>query len=225
MSRDNEIEVQKYELRRIREMTGMNRTRFCEVYGIPLRSMEQWEAGQRKMPDYVLRLLKYNVLVGKIMNRRKYFDASVEEQTVSVIVDGVAVSPAGTTVYAMPVSDRNSEYVRIEEKYGLHFIFEDNIPKLDFYAVPLFDVMAVDDHGGFLGMVGGRCNLDDDRPIIYVSERMEAFELTFTAREFLTNISEWNVGMKPSNALAIFSCKEDAEQVFDFNRIGDEIVG
>ncbi len=28
---------------------------------IPLRTMEEWEAGRRKMPDYVLKLITYRV--------------------------------------------------------------------------------------------------------------------------------------------------------------------
>ncbi len=33
--------------------------------GIPLRTIEEWEAGRRKMPDYVLRLISYQVKMEK----------------------------------------------------------------------------------------------------------------------------------------------------------------
>jgi len=33
--------------------------------GIPLRTLEEWEAGRRQMPDYVLRLIAYYVRVQK----------------------------------------------------------------------------------------------------------------------------------------------------------------
>ena len=29
--------------------------------GIPIRTLEEWEAGRRKMPDYVLRLIVYKI--------------------------------------------------------------------------------------------------------------------------------------------------------------------
>ena len=29
--------------------------------GIPVRSLEEWEAGRRKMPEYLLRLITYYV--------------------------------------------------------------------------------------------------------------------------------------------------------------------
>ena len=34
---------------------------FCEYFGIPYRTVTEWERGTRKMPDYVLRLLTYKI--------------------------------------------------------------------------------------------------------------------------------------------------------------------
>ena len=44
-------------------MLGMNRTEFSRYMEIPLRTLEEREAGRRKMPDYVLRLITYYVKV------------------------------------------------------------------------------------------------------------------------------------------------------------------
>ena len=41
--------------------TGMNRKEFCEYFGIPYRTVTEWERGTRKMPDYVFRLLAYKI--------------------------------------------------------------------------------------------------------------------------------------------------------------------
>ena len=38
----------------IRKMTGLSRVAFCQKYGIPTRTMEDWEADKRVPPDYVL---------------------------------------------------------------------------------------------------------------------------------------------------------------------------
>ena len=35
----------------LRESTGMNRKEFCEYFGIPYRTVTEWERGTRKMPD------------------------------------------------------------------------------------------------------------------------------------------------------------------------------
>ena len=41
----------------IRELTGLSRAAFCRLYGIPLRTMENYEAGTREAPAWVLALL------------------------------------------------------------------------------------------------------------------------------------------------------------------------
>ncbi|MBQ3664916.1 MAG: helix-turn-helix domain-containing protein [Lachnospiraceae bacterium] len=48
-------------LKKIRETVNMNRSEFSRFMNIPVRTLEEWEAGRRKMPDYVLRLLAYYI--------------------------------------------------------------------------------------------------------------------------------------------------------------------
>ncbi len=55
---------------RLREGTGMNRKEFCEYFGIPYRTMSDWEKGARKMPDYLLRLMEYKVRMEKLKSRK-----------------------------------------------------------------------------------------------------------------------------------------------------------
>ena len=54
---------QKKELINLREKMGLNRKIFAEYFGIPLRTVEDWEAGRRKMPEYLLRLMFYRVKI------------------------------------------------------------------------------------------------------------------------------------------------------------------
>ncbi|MBQ4259921.1 MAG: helix-turn-helix transcriptional regulator [Lachnospiraceae bacterium] len=49
------------QLIQLRKRTGMNRKQFCEYFGIPYRTMTDWELGNRTMPDYLLRLMAYKV--------------------------------------------------------------------------------------------------------------------------------------------------------------------
>jgi DNA-binding transcriptional regulator YiaG len=57
------------ELKSLRESVGMNLTDFSAHLGIPRRTMDDWEKGKRKPPDYILELisyrLKYEALVGE----------------------------------------------------------------------------------------------------------------------------------------------------------------
>lgn len=47
------------EVKELRERMGMNRREFCDYYGIPYRTVQDWEAEKRELPDYLLRLLAY----------------------------------------------------------------------------------------------------------------------------------------------------------------------
>lgn len=44
-------------VREMRELLGLSRAAFSRIYKIPVRTLEDWEAGRRKCPDYVLHLL------------------------------------------------------------------------------------------------------------------------------------------------------------------------
>ncbi|MCF0127077.1 MAG: helix-turn-helix domain-containing protein [Pseudobutyrivibrio sp.] len=62
------MDAQK-EVRELREAMGMNRREFSEYFGIPYRTVQDWEAGKRTMPEYVLRLMKYMAEMEKIYKK------------------------------------------------------------------------------------------------------------------------------------------------------------
>ena len=39
----------------LRNSTGMTRKEFCEYFEIPYRTLQDWELGNRKMTEYLLR--------------------------------------------------------------------------------------------------------------------------------------------------------------------------
>lgn len=51
------------EVRELREKMGMNRREFSDYYGIPYRTVQDWEAEKRELPEYLLRLMKYRAEV------------------------------------------------------------------------------------------------------------------------------------------------------------------
>lgn len=51
---------------KLREDTGMNRREFADYFGIPYRTIQDWELGNRKMSDYLLRLMVYKINTEKI---------------------------------------------------------------------------------------------------------------------------------------------------------------
>ena len=48
-------------IKELRESTGMSRKEFSEHTGIPVRTLEDWEAGRRRPPEYIPRLLGYQL--------------------------------------------------------------------------------------------------------------------------------------------------------------------
>ena len=53
-------------IKNLREQTGMNRREFSEYTKIPVRTLEDWEAGKRTPPEYVPRLLQYQLMYDKL---------------------------------------------------------------------------------------------------------------------------------------------------------------
>ena len=45
----------------LRNSSGMSRKEFCAYFGIPYRTLQDWELGNRRIPDYLLRLMVYKI--------------------------------------------------------------------------------------------------------------------------------------------------------------------
>ena len=49
----------------LRNSMNMNRREFTEYFEIPYRTVQDWELGQREMPEYLLRLMAYKAKMDK----------------------------------------------------------------------------------------------------------------------------------------------------------------
>ena len=56
-------------IKRLREQTGLSRKDFSTHVGIPLRTIEDWEAGRRKPPEYIPRLIAYQLLYEEMLKK------------------------------------------------------------------------------------------------------------------------------------------------------------
>ena len=45
-------------IKELRSITGLSAQKFGDKYGIPLRTIQNWEGGQRRAPKYVINLLE-----------------------------------------------------------------------------------------------------------------------------------------------------------------------
>ena len=67
-------------IKELREGTGMSRKEFSEHTGIPVRTLEDWEAGRRTPPEYIPRLIAYQLEYEKLMMKSKHSEDDINEQ-------------------------------------------------------------------------------------------------------------------------------------------------
>ena len=55
------------QIKELRESTGLSRKEFSLHVGIPVRTLEDWEAGRRTPPEYIPRLIAYQLKYEKLL--------------------------------------------------------------------------------------------------------------------------------------------------------------
>ena len=51
----------------LRNQSRMNMTQFSKYFGIPYRTIQSWECGERQCPSYLLELMAYKLKNEKII--------------------------------------------------------------------------------------------------------------------------------------------------------------
>ena len=57
-------------IKELRESIGMSRKEFSEHTGIPVRTLEDWEAARRTPPEYRPRLIAYQLKYEELVRER-----------------------------------------------------------------------------------------------------------------------------------------------------------
>lgn len=52
----------EFNFRKLRQISGLTQAKFAQEYGVPLRTLEKWDAGNRTPPPYVIELLAVDVI-------------------------------------------------------------------------------------------------------------------------------------------------------------------
>ena len=175
-----------------------------ELHG---NGFEILEMGQTSIPE-VFPVMMY-AIVRK--SKKVYLDA-IEAGCTSVWMKDTEIIQAGTTVYSMSVKHKNEEYERFAKEYDIHFIFEDNIPVIDFYTIPRVDIFATDSNGGYVGTVGKTTDLESDAPICYIDKNKSCYLITEKGTEFLKSVSSWRENLITYEEIEFYNSKEDAMQ-------------
>ena len=155
----------------------------------------------------------------------QYLDMTQAKGCFGIIPEnGETLVLTGVSVYSMPLSVKQKEseaYENFARKYGVHFIFDDCIPKIDFYTVPKIEVAASDNNGGFIASVGELFSLRDPVPLVYISSDRKTYLITEDSSEFLSIVSEWKGKLTPYDGIALYASKEDARKdypIIDFEQ-------
>ena len=57
-------------IKELRVSTGMTRKEFSKHTGIPVRTLEDWEAARRTPPEYIPRLIAYQLKYEELIKNR-----------------------------------------------------------------------------------------------------------------------------------------------------------
>ncbi len=58
-------------IKQFRESVGMNRKEFSQHTGIPVRTLEDWEAARRTPPEYIPRLIAYQLKYEELLKEKE----------------------------------------------------------------------------------------------------------------------------------------------------------
>lgn len=151
---------------------------------------------------------------------KKYLDMS-EADGMGIFTKGIELTAAGTTVYSMSVRDKNAEYEKIAKEYDIHFIFDDHVPKIDFYTIPYINIMAADSFGGYLGTIGEMGGIESKAPVCYISKDRKCYLAADNLKMLMQQLDSWKEKMTEIEDVTFYKTKEDAKAVNDFVDIGE----
>ena len=58
-------------IKQLRESVGMTRKEFSQHTGIPVRTLEDWEASRRSPPEYIPRLIAYQLKYEELLREKE----------------------------------------------------------------------------------------------------------------------------------------------------------
>ena len=149
-----------------------------------------------------------------------YLDVTKENcLAICIGIKDAEVITSGSTVYYMNPNDKNEIYQQYADEYDIHFIFNDNIPKLSFYTVPQVDIFAKDSESGLIGTVGSFTDLQSNLPICYINKNKECFLIANSGKEFLESVENWRNNLKLYNEVIFYESKLEAEKELKFINI------
>lgn len=64
------MDIKNTDIKKIRKELNLSQSKFGEKFGIPMRTIQEWESGRRTPPDYVLNLIIENIKLQKLLTKK-----------------------------------------------------------------------------------------------------------------------------------------------------------
>jgi hypothetical protein len=150
--------------------------------------------------------------------RKIYLDVTQSSMCFGVYVKDTEIILAGTSINSMSVNERkrHSEYQRFADEYDIHFIFDDNVPEVDFYTIPMVDIFATDNLGGYICTLGHQTDIEENFPICYIDKNRNCYLIADNGKDFLENVQNWKSIMKPYTDIEFFTSLTQAKEKYEF---------
>lgn len=103
------------DVKKIRAISGLSQKAFGKKYGIPARTIENWESGEREMPDYVLDLLEKAVWEDK--------DNTYLTWAVIYKRDDEFITPCASKADALEVGQDEYDRLTSQEKKNADYLY------------------------------------------------------------------------------------------------------
>lgn len=133
-----------------------------------------------------------------------YYDMSdITAGAVGVFVRDAQVLPAGTTLCAAPVQEKAEPGYAEFARKDVHFIFADDAPEIDFYAVPRVDVFARTTDG-LLACLGESADVDSPAPIVLIDHQRNVYRAAKNMLDMLTS-SNWKDGICAESGVKLYA--------------------
>lgn len=148
--------------------------------------------------------------------KKIYLDMTEATMCIGAVVADAEVVPAGAVVSSMSVKHKNDEYERYAQEYDIHFIFDDNVPVVDFYTIPMVELFASDSEGGYISSVGQATDLQKEIPICYIDRDKKCYLIAESGKEFLDKVTGWKSQLRSYAEIAFYTSLEEAKEKNEF---------
>ena len=150
-----------------------------------------------------------------------YYDTTDLPGCIGILPDpGDKVVFAGTEVHMEPSRYRGALSDRFARECDFHFWFDDEFPAVNLYTVPKIQVGGYDSRGGLFACIDS-FSVHRDTPMYYISASGSCFLIAPDGREFLERGMSWQKDLLPSDAIEIFSSKEEAKKKYNIRDLKD----